>query len=357
MMAEVARTGMAVRLKDVAEALGVSISTVSHVLRNRPDVNVATRERVLKMVEQLNYYPNRLAHSLVTQRSHIIGVVVPNLSRPFFPHVLEGIDAIAYPAGYTLVVFNADDDPARQDKGVTTLISSQADGLIIASAKPPRETDFLKPIQKSGVPFVLVDRFFKSAPFVGADDEQIGFTVTQHLIQQGYRAIAHLGALSLVTGLGRYRGYLRALRKSGLPAHKKYFVDITWPDMDSGFDGAERLLRITPRPDAVFAISDMVAIGAMKKIQEFGLRIPEDFGVIGVGNVRYGDWLRVSLSTMDLHPKDVGKTAASMLLSCIEGRNVLPKPVFLKPELIVRDSSRRSRVRQVGTISPAGRYG
>ena len=186
-----------------------------------------------------------------------------------------------------------------------------------------------------------MDRFFASVPFVGADDEQIGFIVTQHLIQQGYRRIAHLAAASVVTGFGRYRGYLRALRKAGIRVRKDYIIQVTWGEMDGGLEGAERLLHLRPRPDAVFAVNDLVAIGAMKTIQGSGLRIPADCGLIGVGNVRYGDCLSVPLSTVDLHPKEVGKTAASMLLSRINGQHLSPKPVFLEPRLIVRDSSRR----------------
>ncbi len=332
---------MGVRLKDVAQALGLSISTVSAALHHRADINQSTRERVLKKAAELNYHPNRLAHSLATQKTHVLGVVVPNLSRPFFPHVLDGIDTITYPAGYSLVVFNTDDDPAREEKGIATLISNQVDGLIIASAQPPRNHNAWKPLNRFGVPFVLMDRFFPSTPFVGADDECIGFVITQHLIHQGYRRIAHLAATNVVTGFGRYRGYLRALREAGLRVRRNYIEEVTWGEMDGGLEGAKRLLQLRPRLDAIFAVNDLVAIGAMKTIQAAGLRIPADCGLIGVGNVRYGDCLSVPLSTVDLHPKEVGETAASLLLKSINGAPLPPKPVFLEPRLILRESSRR----------------
>jgi LacI family transcriptional regulator len=332
---------MGVRLKDLADALGLSISTVSAALHDRKDINPATRERVLRKAAALNYHPNRLAHGLATQKTQVLGVVVPNLSRPFFPHVLEGIDAITYPAGYSLVVFNTDDDPKREERGIHTLISNQVDGLIIASAQPPRNNGAWEPVNKSGLPFVLVDRFFASFPFVGADDDLIGYVATQHLLQQGYRRIAHLAATKVVTGFGRYRGYLRALREAGLPVRKDYIVEVSWGEMDGGAEGAARVLRQRPRPDAIFAVNDLVAIGAMKTIQGAGLNIPNDCGLIGVGNVRYGDCLSVPLSTLDLHAKEVGKTAATMLLSRIQGQPLAAQPVFLEPRLIMRDSSRR----------------
>ena len=223
--------------------------------------------------------------------------------------MLEGIDIVTYPAGYSLVVFDTDDDPAREEKGISTLISNQVDGLIIASAQPPRKNAVWRPVDRSDVPFVLMDRFFACVPFVGADDELIGLTVTRHLIQQGYRRIAHLAATNVVTGFGRYRGYMRALREAGIPVRRDYIVQVTWR-MEGGTEGTTRLLNLHPRPDAIFACNDVVAIGAMKTIQDAGLRIPADCGLIGVGNVRYGDCLSVPLSTVELHPKDVGRTAA-----------------------------------------------
>ncbi len=340
---------MGTRLKDVANALGLSISTVSAALHHREDINSATRERVLQKAAELRYQPNRLAHALATQKTHVLGVVVPNLSSPFFPHVLEGIDAVTYPAGYSLVVFNTDDDPVREEKGIRMLISNQVDGLIIGSAQPPRKSGIWKSVDKPSMPFVLMDRFFVSVPFVGADDERIGYLATHHLIEEGYRSIAHLAATSVVTGLGRYRGYLRALREAGLRIRKDYVVQVSWSEMDGGLEGAVRLLNLHPRPDAVFACNDLVAIGAMKTILKSGLRIPADCGLIGVGNVRYGDCLSVPLSTLNLHPKKVGQIAASMLLSRINGEDLPPQPVFLEPELIVRASSRRTTPPGEGT--------
>ena len=186
-----------------------------------------------------------------------------------------------------------------------------------------------------------MDRFFRSVPFVVADDDLIGFVVTQHLIQQGYRRIAHLAATGVVTGDGRYHGYLRALREARLPVRRDYVVEVTWGEMDGGLGGAKQLLQLRPMPDAIFAVNDLVAIGAMKTVLKAGLRIPEDCGLIGVGNVRYGDCLSSPLSTMDLHAREVGETAASLLLTRINGEPLPRKPIFLEPRLIIRDSSRR----------------
>lgn len=335
---------MAVRLKDVAESLGLSISTVSAILRNRADFNEATKKRVLRRAKELNYRPNWLARSLATQKSHVIGVVVPNLSRPFFPNVLSGIDLVTHNAGYHLVISNAEDLPEREDEEIATLLDRQVDGFIVASAHPPGENMVRKILNASSVPFVLVDRFFANAPFVGSDDDRIGFMATRHLIDQGYRSIAHLGWRMVATGIGRHRGYLKALRESNLRVRRNYILEVYGES--GGYEGMKQLLEMSPRPDAVFAASDPVAIGAMRAIHEYGLSLPHDIGIIGVGSVRYGEDLRVPLSTMDTHPIEMGKSAASILLSMIKGKLGSVAPVFVEPTLIARESSCRTNSAQ-----------
>ena len=329
---------MAVRLKDVANALGLSISTVSAVLRDRADFNEATRQRVLAKVKELNYRPNWLARSLATQKSHVIGVVVPNLSRSFYPSVLEGIDPEVQNAGYHLVISDTEDVPAREDEEIATLLDRQVDGMIIASAHPPGKNNVQKIMAGSGVPYLLIDRFFPDAPFVGSDDQRVGFMATQHLIQQGYRSIAHLGRRIVATGVGRHHGYVQAMRKAGLRIRRKFVLEAFGEA--GGHDATLQLLQMRPRPDAIFAASDPVAIGALRALHESGVHVPQDFGVIGVGRVRYGEDLRVSLSTIDTHSTEIGKTAASILLSIINGSPPPKGPVFIEPTLIARESSR-----------------
>jgi LacI family transcriptional regulator len=209
---------MRTRLKDVAEALKLSVSTVNAALQNRPDISQKTRERVLRKARELGYLPNRVARSLVTQRTQVIGVVVPDLSRSFFTEVVTGIDEAASAAGYHLLLCNTREDPSREDSEIQTLIGSQVDGLIIASAHAPSENEVWRELRRTGVPFVLVDRFFRDTHFVGGDDEQIGFIATKHLIQQGYERIAHIRGPNVMTAIGRLKGYTQALHsRSTIP--------------------------------------------------------------------------------------------------------------------------------------------
>jgi LacI family transcriptional regulator len=332
---------MRVRLKDVARALNLSISTVNAALRNRPDISETTRQRVFKKAKELNYLPNSVARSLVTHRTHVLGVVVPDLSRSFFTEVMKGIDIIANAAGYHLVLCSTGEDPKREDEEIQTLIGKQLDGLIVASAHDPNENRVWRDLAKWGVPFVLVDRFFSGAPFIGVDDEQIGFIATKHLITQGYRNIAHLRGPHLSTGIGRFRGYLKALRKYGLRARRDFIIDARFHDEASGYEGTKILLRRWPRLDAIFAASDPIAIGAMEALLEHGLRLPDDCGLIGVGKNRYGERLYVPLSTVDQHRTEIGKIAARTLLDLIEGEKPPQHPILIEPTLIIRRSSAR----------------
>ena len=266
---------MRARLKDVAQALGLSVSTVNSILHNRPNFKEATRQLVLEKVKELNYRPNWLARSLVTQKTQVCGVVVPNLSRSIFPDILEGIDAVTHASGYHLVVCSTGEAPGREEEEIATLMNKQVDGLIIASAREPGNKGRWEILEKSQTPLVLVDRQFAGAPFVGADHERIGLIATRHLVEQGYRAIAHLSRRNVVTGIGRSKGYVQALREAGMRVRRDFILDVQGEA--GGYQGAKKLLQLNPRPDAIFAAGDSIAIGAMQAIQECGLRMPTDF--------------------------------------------------------------------------------
>jgi LacI family transcriptional regulator len=330
---------MRARIKDIAAALDLSISTVQSVLRNNPGFKESTRKLVFDKAAELNYRRNWLASSLATSSTHVFGVVVPNLSRSIFPDVLEGIDEVAHTAGYNLLVCNTGENSAREDDEIATLIGRQVDGLIVASAHLRENRGFWKTISKAGVPFVLIDRFFPSVPFVSSDDERIGWMTTQHLIEQGYKSIAYLGRQNVITAIYRRRGYVRALRQAGIRIRRNYMLDVMG-DIE-GYAAVKQMLQLSPRPDALFAASDSVAIGALRALGHLGIRVPEDFGVIGVGKARYGEDLRVPLSTVDQHPVEIGKTAASILVDLVEGKPGPRKPVLIESKLIVRASSRR----------------
>jgi LacI family transcriptional regulator len=330
-------------LRDIAEALRLSVSTVSAALQKRADISVRTRQRVLKKAQELQYRPNWLARALVTRRTQVLGVVVPDLSRSFFTEVSKGIDTVASAAGYNLVICNTGEDEVREVAELTSLVSRQVDGLILASAHRPGSTDVIRWLARTNIPFVLIDRYFAGANFVGGDDEKIGFLATSHLIRQGYRRIAHIRGPHIWTALGRLKGYQRALRQRGLRPRADYVVEAQYHEESSGYEAMQKLLQLSPRPDAIFAGSDPMAIGALEAARAAGLRLPEDMGLIGVGNARYTQYLSVPLSTVDQQRDMIGKKAAGLLLDLINRKRppTRPKVILLEPRLIIRESSRR----------------
>jgi LacI family transcriptional regulator len=333
---------MPVTLRDLARALSLSISTVNAALYNRSDISSATRKRVQDMAQAMNYHPNLVARSLKTQKTYVLGVIVPDLSRSFFAEVTKGIDAVASAQSYNLLICNTGEDPSREADQMAALISKRVDGLILASAHQPQSKVAPESLEVSGIPLVLVDRFFPATNFVGADDVKIGYLATKHLIERGYRRIAHLRGPNVSTAQGRLNGYLKALREFGIREREEYILEAQFHDESSGFKAAKKLLTIRPRPDAVFAASDPIAIGALEGLLKGGQRVPEDIGLIGVGSHRYGPYLRVPLSTVDQNLVEIGRQAASLLLDLIKkGTNRRkPRVILLDPALIERQSSR-----------------
>jgi len=329
-----------VRLKDIARDLKVSVMTVSKVVRGCADVGAETRSRVLARIKELNYQPNWVARSLAARRTFMIGLIVPDLMHSFFAEIAKGVSTTIRPLGYDVVICNSEEDCAVESSEVDRLLARQVDGLILASAQPPSSMEVFERIEARNVPYVLVDRRFTDAraPYVGADDEAIGRLATNHLIERGCRRIAHIAGPPLTTGVGRLKGYQDALREAGISLPDSYVVHAT--DDASGFQAAQLLLSLDPRPDAIFGYNDPTAAGAMKAILEAGIGIPGSMKVIGVGNVHYSDLLRVPLSTIDQASASIGQQAAEILVKSIGSkRRRQPRTVIIEPTLIVREST------------------
>ncbi len=334
-----------VRMKDIAKDLGLSTITISKVLRNHPDVSDATRERVLQRVKELDYQPNLMARSLVTGRSFLIGLVVPDLLHPFFAEVAKGLSVVIEEHGYSLIISSSEEKPQMEAKEVRQLLARRLDGLVIASCGT--DVELFDAMDRSTVPYVLVDREFSglSANFVGIDDEVAGRMATEHLIEQGCRRIAHIRGRDNSTGSNRFKGYQQALARHGLDYKDDLVISRANVDINSeemGAQAMELLLKRRPRPDGVFVYNDPLAIGAMNAILQAGLRIPEDIAIIGCGNLHYSGSLRVPLSSIDQRSVTIGERTGGILLRMIESK-VRPSPVsiILDPLLVVRASSMR----------------
>jgi LacI family transcriptional regulator len=332
-------------MKDIAQELGVSIGTVSKVLRNHPDISTETRERVRKRIRELDYRPNLTARALVTGRTHTIGLIVPDLVHPFFSEVAGGLSRLLRKKGYSLIISSSDEDLDWENRAIDQLMSRRVDALILASSQ--KDPEFFRKVEKQKTPFVLIDRRPETAKvnFVGADDIEIGRLATEHLIAMGCRRIAHIGGPGISTAVGRLLGYRQALERHRLPVDPGLVISREHADESSdttGYEAMNKLLDKNPAPDGVFCYNDPTAMGAMQAAIEKGKRIPQDLAFIGSGNVRYSKFLRVPLSTIDQHSGEIGERAAKLALKLMESKNPCkPSTVLLAPQLIVRESSAR----------------
>jgi LacI family transcriptional regulator len=330
-------------MKDIARDLGVSVVTVSKVLRNHQDIGDETRKRVLDRVKELNYTPNLAARGLVTGKTYLVGLIVPDLLHPFFAQIAKSLSGALLKKGYCLTISTSEEDPELEEREINRLLGRRLDALIIASARTDSAT--AKRIQDQGPPFVLIDRSFPdlSANYVGVDDEAVGILATQHLIDVGCKRIAHLRGPETSTGIGRLNGYLKTLAKNGLSALPGYVSSQRLVDVksrESGADLMRKLLTLNPRPDAVFCYNDPMAIGAIHTILNAGLRVPEDVAVIGSGNLHYDTELRVPLSSIDQQTEMIGERAARLTLSLLETKTQpRNKSIIIQPQLVIRAST------------------
>jgi LacI family transcriptional regulator len=328
-------------IEDIARQLGLSAMTVSRALRGRPNVSEVTRRKVLQAAQELSYKPNRWARSLVTRTSHIIGIVVPDISHTYFAEIARGVEETIDSEGYDLLLCHSRRDPERERRELDMLMGSRVDGLIVASEQQEDDPKTFVELQERGVPFVLIDRFFRGldCPFVGVDDRAIGKLATEHLIRLGHTSIAHISGPAVSTGLLRYDGYLKAMKAGGIAVNPTWTVKSSF-DTDGGREAMTRMLARKPRPTAVFAANDPSAIGVIEACRDAGLRIPADISIVGAGNIEGTIHPNPFLTTVDWPRLELGREAAKMLLRLISPgqKRQINRKIFA-PRLLARQST------------------
>src|ERR1700744_1462911 len=330
-------------IKDIAQRLNLSVSTVSRALRNAPDVNIETKQAVILLSEELNYQPNKLALSLRHKQTHTIGVIVPNLDY-VLSTMVRGIDEVALEAGYTVMVCQSNESYGREILNTRRLLDSLVDGFIVSVSSETKIFDHLKKIQARGLPMVVFDRVTPqlSAPSVRLDNEEGGFLATEHLVDQGYKRIAVLaGPANLGVSNTRVEGYLRSLRRRGVAIDKKLIIHCDF-NQDYAYYATQELLAQRRRPDAIFTISDRMALGAMLAIKEKGLSMPGDIGLVGFNNEPVMRLLTPAISSVDMPSFELGKAAAKLFIEVMHNKEDMRMvEEVLRPKLIVRESSKR----------------
>ena len=331
-------------IKDIAQRLNISISTVSRSLRNAPDVSPETKQAVIALSEELNYQPSKLALSLRQKQTHTIGVIVPNLDY-VLSTMVKGIDEVALEAGYTVMVCQSNESYGREILNTRRLLDSLVDGLIISVSSETKQFDHFRKVQDRGLPIVIFDRVTPDlrAPSVRIDNAEGGLLATEHLLEQGYRRIAILaGQPNLGISNSRMEGYLKALKRWKIKRENSLIVHCDF-NQDYAYYATRELLAMKKRPDAIFTISDRMAIGAMLAIKEKGLRMPHDIGLVGFNNEPVTGLVTPGISSVDMPSFELGKAAAKLFIETMHNNeHMTDVEEVLKPKLQVRESSLRS---------------
>ena len=297
-------------------------------------LSAETRRRVLAAVERLEYQPSAVARGLRLRRTRTLGMLVPDITNPFFPPIIRGAEEAARERGYELVLCNADDDAEREKASLRVLRERQADGLLIATSRMADAT----------LASVLVNRGSRVAedPAVEVNNARAAAEIVAHLVHLGHKRIAHIaGPLSTTTGAERAAGYRDALRAHGLPIDATLMAEAAAYSEDAGHAAARRLLAAAPT--AIFAANDLLALGALRAAREAGLRVPSDLSLVGINDIPMVGLLDPPLTTARVPQREMGAVAARMLIGLVERQPVADRHVLLDTELVVRGSTAAPR--------------
>jgi LacI family transcriptional regulator len=350
-------------MKQIAQMAGVSLGTVSHVLNGSAHVREPLRKRVEDAVEALGYQPSALARGLRRDKTNIIGMIIPDITNPFFPAVVRGAEDMAFSNGYRLVLCNTDNDHTKELAHLKELRTFLPSGLIVIPSDFSDLTRESDSYRKSGAAVVCVDRLPPrwQGDSVTADNEMGSYRATRHLLQLGHRQIAMItGPLRLTNAEQRLKGFRRAMKKQGIEIGPEYIQETSF-DIRGGRIKAQLLLRMVPAPTAIFAGNDMIAMGVLHAIRDLGLRCPDDVSVIGFDDLDFAALMNPSLSSVYQPGYQLGVNAARILLDHVKGEDRPPQHIVLETELKLRESvappNRRLAKRGFGSGKPAKRPG
>lgn len=333
-----ARTSKAASIYDVARESRVSVFTVSAVVNNKAHVGKKLRERVEAAIRKLNYRPNLLARSLAKQKTHTIGMIVPDIANPFFPMVVRGAEDAAQKRGYNLLLCNSDDTQVKEESALELLLSKRVDGILLTKAISDITPSLRQMMEEMKIPIVLVMRTFPkiSKDAIITDDYQGAYEAVCHLARSGRSRIGLMGGpMKVSNGKARWQGFRDALKANGLTYDPSLVIEGDYRT-ESGYRGGHVLL--SHRPDGVYVANYLMTVGLLKAAEEMGLRCPEDFGLVSFDDYPWLGIFRPKLTTVELPKYQLGQEAADLLLDRIAGKTGPGLLKKLLPELRVRDS-------------------
>lgn len=324
-------------MKDIARLAQVSTSTVSHVINNSRFVSEEIREKVQKVVKELNYTPSALARSLKVNETKTIGMLVTATSNPFFAEVMAGVEQYCQQNHYNLIIATTNGDAERLQHHLQTLIQRKVDGLLLMCGDARLNTDESLNIP---LPMVVVDWWFTelNADKIFENSTSGGYLATKTLIDAGHSDIAIItGNLKKSLAKNRLEGYKKALYEANIPLNPNWIIESHF-DFAGGLAGMNSLLTQSEKPTAVFACSDTIALGAYQAVWQQGLNVPQDISIIGYDDIELAKYLSPPLSTISQPKAELGKLAVETLLKRIRSQAKDFQTIMLEPELVLRDS-------------------
>lgn len=333
---------MPTTIKSVAAAAGVSPATVSRVLNGNTDVGADLRARVLAAVSELGYRPNGAARSLRTRATLVLGIIISDVTNPFFTALVRGMEDAAQEAGYSVVLANADEDVEKESRYLEVAAAEQMAGVVLSPASSQTRLDVLT---ERNIPVVTIDRRIRGAQCdsVTINNREVSRAATAHLIEQGCKRIAFVaGPTVTTTARDRLTGYTAALKDAGRPVDESLIVAGDFR-IDGGYEATRDVLASRRRPDGLFVSNNLMTIGALDALSEAGLSAPEDLAFVGFDDVTWALGRRTQVTVVQQPTYDIGRRAATLLLARIRGDRSEPHRVVLPAEVVVRRSSQRTR--------------
>jgi len=337
---------LGVTIKTIAEKLGVSYATVSRALNDHPDVNEDTKQKVIAKANEMGYQPNAIARGLVNKETKTIGLVIPDITNPFFPQVARGVEEAAATAGYNIFLCNSNWNKNREEHYVNALLQKQVDGLIITPSS--EDLDYLKNLLKSKIKAVFVSSFIPLENYTSVIVDNVLGTeqAVDHLIEKGYQKIAFIGAgEERFANKERIKGYKKALAKHNMELREDFITSVKRSyDQESGYELMKNILSNNDKskiPDAIICYNDLLALGTIQAIKEANLNVPEDIAVIGFDDISFASLSEIKLTTVAQPKYEMGKVALETLIEKIKNNSDknFENKIVLSPELKIRKTT------------------